>query len=237
MKNVVAPFLLLSASLVAPAFAATAIPEPCPCQPQFDAMAEDAIALVDYKALNPAEATGLAGFGIGIVGSYLPVESSDWSIAAGEDVDGLAFVGLQVTKGLPLDLDVGAFYSYVPGTNIKAYGGELRYAILPGSTVSPALALRGSYSTVTGVENLDLSSTAVDLSLSKGFTFVTPYVGVGYLWGKAEPGPGTTLAEHDSNQTKAFVGLRLTLALLGITPEVERIGNRTLYNLRVGFSF
>jgi hypothetical protein len=34
-------------------------------------------------------------------------------------------------QGLPLDIDVAAFYSAIP-TNIKLFGAELRYAVLPG---------------------------------------------------------------------------------------------------------
>lgn len=114
------------------------------CQRQFQSVSEDLVATIDYKAVGPAEATGLVGFGVGVVAGYVPVDvKADWADVTGQNFSGFTLVGLQVTKGLPLGIDVGAFYTEVPGTNVNIYGGELRYAILEGSTVSPAVALRG----------------------------------------------------------------------------------------------
>jgi hypothetical protein len=200
-------------------------------------MSDDALALIDYKALGPAESTGWTGFSIGVIGSYLPIDAgSDWQKVTGKDYSGIALVGGQVTKGLPLDLDVGAFYTVVPDTSVVVYGGELRWALLEGSTTQPALALRGSYSKVTGINRLELDSKAVDLSLSKGFTIFTPYVGAGYVWGTATPDSSTLMHEHRSETVKGFVGLRITLGFFGLTPEVEQVGDRTLYNLKFAFA-
>jgi hypothetical protein len=211
---------------------------PSPCQKQFESIAQDLVAAIDYKAVGPAEATGIVGFGLGVVLTYVPVDvEQDWKTATGTDFSGLGMAGLQVTKGLPLNLDLGAFYSTVPGTNVKVFGGEARYAILPGSTVSPALALRGSWVKVTGIDSFDLESKAVDLSLSKGFAVVTPYVGVGYVWGTADPDASTGLKKAEVNKTKAYLGVRFSLGLFELTPEVGQIGDNVAYNLRAGFSF
>src|SRR5438067_9726476 len=89
-----------------------------PCQAAFDSIAKDLVATIDYKALQPAESTGVVGFGLGVVATYVPVDvKQDWKTATGTNFSGLGLVGIQVTKGLPLDIDLGAFYSPVPSTN------------------------------------------------------------------------------------------------------------------------
>lgn len=207
------------------------------CQDEFQSVAEDLVAAIDYRAVGPAEATGIVGIGVGLVGSYVAVDDKDaWRDVTGESFSGLPMVGLQATKGLPFNIDVGAFYSTVPDTNVDVFGGEIRYAILPGSTVAPALALRASYVTVSGIEDFDLESKGLDLSVSKGFALVTPYAGVGFVWGEAEPDPSTTLATAEVEETKLYVGARLSLGLVELTPEIGQIGDNTAYSLRLGFS-
>lgn len=213
------------------------------CQQAFESVAEDLVAAIDYKAMGPAEATGITGIGIGVVASYVPIDvDADWQQVTGQDFSGIGLVGLQVTKGLPLDLDVGAFYSTVPGTNVDLYGAEVRYAFLAGSTTTPALSLRGSYVTVSGIDSFDLDSKSLELALSKGFGPITPYVGVGYVWGSADPAETYKQAPYnlktaDVEDTKATIGVRLSLGLFEITPQAGQIGDNVNYGLRLGFSF
>ncbi|MGQ0585766.1 MAG: DUF6588 family protein [Gammaproteobacteria bacterium] len=209
---------------------------PGQCQDAFDAVAEDLVTAVDYKAVGPAEATGITGFGIGLVATYVPVDE-EWGLLTGSDFGAIGLVGLQVTKGLPFNIDLGAFYSTAPGSNVDVIGGELRYAFLPGSTVMPAVALRLSHVVVSGIDDFDLDSTSVDLSISKGFTVFTPYAGVGYTEGSADPVAASGLNEAEVKETKFFVGARLSLGLMEVTPEFTQIGDVTSYNMRIGFSF
>lgn len=207
------------------------------CQAAFNSIAGELVAAIDYKAMGPAEATGITGIGIGVVGTYVPIDvDADWQQVTGQDFSGLGLVGLQVNKGLPLDLDVGAFYSTVPGTNVDLYGAEVRYAFLAGSTTTPALSLRGSYVAVTGIDSFDLDSKSLELALSKGFGPITPYVGVGYVWGSADPDV-TGLEEAKVEETKATLGVRLSLGLFEFTPQAAQIGDTATYGVRLGFSF
>ena len=209
-------------------------------QDDFDAIAEDLIATIDYKAMGPAEATGIAGFGIGLVATYVPVDD-EWARVTGSDFSGIGLAGLQVTKGLPFNIDLGAFYATAPGSNVDMIGGELRYAFLPGSTVAPALALRVSHVVVSGIDDFDVDSTSADLSVSKGFALVTPYAGVGYTSGAADPSAAVTaatgLTESEVEETKLFAGLRLSFGLFEITPQFTQIGDVSSYSARLGFSF
>ncbi len=206
-------------------------------QADFRSISEDLIATIDYKAIVPAEATGIVGFGAGLIFSYVPVDDEGaWQRATTQNIDSLGLVGIGVTKGLPFGIDVGAFYTEIPNTNVSLYGAEVRYALLEGGIASPALALRGSYVKVNGIGSFDLDSKAVDISLSKGFTLITPYVGVGYVFGEADPHVAL-LTKEKINETKAFIGARISLGLIEFTPELGQIGDNIIYNLRAGFSF
>ena len=238
--------LLLSLALAASATQATAFDADfdlncgniVTCQADFRSVTEDVTAALNYKALGPAEATGITGIGIGVIASY--VETDDpgaWGRLTGEEVDVVGMVGAVVRKGLPFGLDVGAFYSTVPGADADLWGGELRWAILEGGTAEPALAVRGTYVRSTGIDDLDYEAKGLDVSVSKGFTFLTPYAGYGYVWSEAEPGAATGLQKEEVDASRWFVGLRIGLLIFDITPEYEHIEGRDSFNLLLGASF
>lgn len=209
-----------------------------PLQADFDKVSQDVIAAIDYKALGPAEAGGISGFSIGALATYAPVQDKGaWQRLTASNVDGVGMVGVSVVKGLPFDIDVGAFYTQVPGTDARVYGGELRYAILPGGVASPALALRASYIRLSGEDDIKAESKSVDASLSKGFAFLTPYAGVGYVQGRVTPNARFTLKEATVNKAKLFAGVRMTLGLLQFTPEYQRLGDSNVYSARLAIGF
>lgn len=215
------------------------------CQPAFEDVVEDIGAALNYKVLAPAEAGGITGFGVGAFVNYTPVENeAAWrTLTNGEKVDAVGMAGLVASKGLPLGIDVGAFYATVPGASgVKFYGAELRYAILEGGVAQPALAVRGAYTTASGIDDFDYEAWSADVSLSKGFAFVTPYVGAGYVWATATPSGALTqapanLRKVDADNERVFAGVRLSLGLLEMTPAYERQGDHNSYTLRLGLSF
>ena len=239
MRNRILAALLLCAALPATA-KDVEIRDSCDpsCQDAFEVMAEDLVATIDYKANGPAEATGILGVGLGVFGTYTSV-GDEWDYVTGSDFSGIGFAGVQATKGLPLNIDVGVAYASAPGTNVKYTAGQIRWAILPGSTVSPAVALGASYSKVTGIDDFDLDSQSIDLSVSKGFAMFTPFAGVGYVKGSADPNGNAALVldEAEVKETKLYAGARLSLGFLEFTPQVTRIGDATSYSARFGFSF
>lgn len=233
--------LVLSAALTAAAtFPARAIEFgiETPDQAAFAAVSEDLLAAYGYKALQPAEATGLTGFAFGAFASYTPVDDEQaWQTLTGEDISELGMVGATAHKGLPLGLDLGAFYATVPGADASLWGAELRWAAWEGGIASPALALRGAYTTATGIDDFDFSTYSIDVTVSKGFAFATPYAGVGYVWGAVDPADDIPLEKEEPGDTRLYAGLRLSTLLFEITPEYERVGDHNAFNLRLGFSF
>jgi hypothetical protein len=144
-----------------------------------------------------------------------------------------------VHKGLPLGLDVGVMVGAVPGTNVRLYGGELRYAIVPGGAAMPAIGVRGSYTKLAGVDQLDFNTKGLDLSISKGFLMFTPYAGIGKVWVASAPKniPSSTPTKESLSLNKVFVGINMNFGLTNLAFEGDRTGEATSYGAKLGFRF
>jgi hypothetical protein len=209
-------------------------------QAEFRLLSEDLGAALSYKPILPAEPLGLTGFDIGLEATVVNLENAAVLSTAtnGDITDTLVIPKLHVHKGLPLGIDVGAFYAAVPDSNISLWGAELRYAILKGSTTTPALALRASYSALEGVDQLQLNTTGLDLSISKGFAFVTPYAGIGRVWVNSTPDASIpVLRKEEFSVNKLFAGVNLNFAVLNLAVEADQTGETTSYGLKVGWRF
>ncbi|MDP3857909.1 MAG: hypothetical protein Q8Q73_09130 [Stagnimonas sp.] len=212
--------------------------QPGGSQAQFRSVAKDIAATLDYKALGPAEASGLTGFSIGAFATYAPTsDKAAWAAVTGEDVDAIGVVGVSAVKGLPFNIDIGAFYSQVPKTDAKLFGGEVRWAVLPGGVATPAVAVRGSYTKLSGEDQLEYDAFGFDVSVSKGFAFLTPYAGAGYSFGTVATDPLFGYEDEDVNQAKLFLGARIALGFLQLTPEYTRSGDTNAYSLRTSIGF
>ncbi len=206
-------------------------------QNDFRLLSEDLGAALSYKAVIPAEPLGITGFDISLEGSSTKLEHADIFKKATNGGSGSTLVvpKLHVHKGLPLGIDVGAFYSAIPNSNIKLWGAELRYALLKGGVATPALALRGSYSTLQGVSQLDFNTKGVDLSVSKGFTLVTPYAGLGKVWVSSTPVGVPGLVGEDFSYSKVFAGVNVNFGLVNIALETDKTGKATSYSVKFGW--
>jgi hypothetical protein len=208
-------------------------------QDVFGDLVKDLGAAVSYKSVAPAEPLGTLGFDFSFEVSGTSVEnksSFDQAVTGGNAPSTLYVPKLHVHKGLPLGFDVGAFYTSVPTTNMNMFGGELRYAILEGNTVMPALAVRGTYSRLSGVTNLDLNTTGLELSISKGFAMFTPYAGIGTVRYSGDAS-GTTLTQERISETKYFLGLNFNLGLVNFAAETEQTGDNSTTSAKIGVRF
>jgi hypothetical protein len=219
-------------------------------QSAFKDLTKEAGAALSYKNVTPAEPMGITGFDVGVEGSFVSISTGNnnyWEKAFSNDAPSmLVLPKIRVQKGLPFGIDIGAMYTYMPGSNIKIIGAEIGYAILEGSVATPAVKVRGTYTKLTGVNDLTFQTAGVDASISKGFLMLTPYAGVGmiYLDSKAEGNLqmistqfGSPLSEEKIWQPRYFGGLKISpMPLLGITAEMEYL-NRPVYSLKVAISF
>lgn len=210
---------------------------PATLQSDFDDIAEDLSAAIAYKSVQPATPQGLIGFDVGAIASYTSVENEDaWRRATGENVGELGFVGLAASKGLPLNFDVAAYYTVIPGTDAKLYGAEARYAIWDGNIALPSIALRLAYSELTGEDDIEADALSYDVSISKTLPILTPYIGYGRVDATVTPmGSIGLLNEEEHDLDRVFLGAKISLAIMSIGLEAEQTGDNTGFNLRIGF--
>lgn len=208
-------------------------------QTNFKLFSEDLGSALSYKAVTPPTPLGITGFDLGLEVSSTKMQNSAlWASALsdGKELSSIIVPKLHVFKGLPLGIDIGAFYSAIPTTGIKLVGAELRYAILEGSAALPAVGIRGAMTKLSGVEQLSFGTKSLDISISKGFLMFTPYAGVGTVKTDSTPN-GVGLAKESFSQSKLFVGGNFNMGLMNMALEYDKTGSATSYSAKLGFRF
>lgn len=203
-------------------------------QAEFGKLAQDFTAVASYKSIAPAEPLGVIGFDIGAAVSATRLDNAAVWEKAGFEHATVYMPTVRLQKGLPLNIDIGATLTAVPDSDIKLYGAEIKYAFVSGNVALPALALRAAATRLSGVDEFDLDTRSVELTVSKGFLMLTPYAGAGKVWGSLTPGAGR-LAKEKPEGTKVFAGFNLNLGIANMAAEVDRIeGNQTV-SVKLGF--
>ena len=243
-KLVLAVVIVLVAASTSVAGTNIVIP-PGYTQDQFNKLSAELGLAISYVPLAPAEPLSggvLPHFDIGVAVTSVDINSSDpfWSDVLADVSSALVLPKLHVQMGLPfVPIDVGLVYAKEADSEIEYIGGEIKWAILKGSTVSPAVAIRGAYTALNGIDDLDLSTTSLDVSISKGFAMLTPYAGIGQVWIDSEPKntPPPTLEKVSESEFKWFIGAKLSLLpVLNIVGEADFAEVNT-YSLRLNLHF
>ncbi len=203
-------------------------------QTEFRAFSEDVASAVSYKGMIPAAGSGITGFDIGVFGAATEVAHRDVlrKAAGGASVPkNVPVAGVRFVKGLPFDIDVGVVSTQLPSTNVRATGGELRWAVVGGGLTVPAIAIRLSGMQLSGVDQLKMSTYGADISISKGFLFLTPYAGLGGVAVRSRA-PGTALKDEKFDMSRAFVGLKIGMGLANFVVEGDKTGDATTWGLK-----
>jgi hypothetical protein len=245
MKKIVLAVLIVLLTAV-PAMAKTVIDlTGTLAQDEFKEFSTELGLALSYIPLAPAEPLGggvLPHFDVGVEITSVDINSkaSYWGTKAATDVPSmLLFPKLHAQLGLPVvPIDIGVVYSKVPDSDIKLTGGEIKWAILKGSTLTPALALRAAYTKLEGVDVLDLDTKSLDVSISKGFAMLTPYAGIGLVRITSEENdPDVILNKEEITETKGFVGMKLSLLpVLNIVAEAD-FASINMYSFRLNLHF
>lgn len=170
--------------------------------------------------VDSASGTGVLGFDIGIAATAVPVDenASYWLRATGNDFAKSGYVivpRIVASKGLGL-VRVSASFAKVPDSDIQARGGSIDLPIIRGGLIRPSLSLRGSYSQLSGIDVYKLKTYGAEVFLSKGFPFITPYVGAGIVRtnarGTLQPrtGPAISIAD-ETDQQRVTLGVKLSI--------------------------
>jgi len=208
-------------------------------QGEFRQLTQDLGASMSYKPLEPADPLGIAGFDLGasVTATTLANTAAVQKAVSNSSVySTLPVPTLRIVKGLPFDLDAGLMYARVPSSGINLYGAELKWAVLPGGIALPAVALRATFTRIDGVNQLGFETASADVSISKGFVFLTPYAGVGQVRSRSST-DGLALQQENLGQNKIFGGVDFNLGPGNLVIEADSTGGIHSYSLKAGFRF
>jgi len=248
MRKIIITILLVFIMAV-PALAKTDITLPASfTQDDFKNLSRDLGLAISYVPLATAEPLGgvLPHIDLGVEATSTSIDNNASYWTKISNVPGnssipssLVMPKIHLQVGLPIiPIDLGIVYAEVPSTDIKYTGYEVKWSILQGSTVSPAIALRGAYTTLSGVTDLDISTKSADLSISKGFAMFTPYAGYGMVWIESkEKSSVVTLTDESLTENKWFVGCKITFfPLMNMVAEAD-FAKVNSYSLRLNIHF
>lgn len=194
--------------------------------------------------VHPAGSASLIRFDIGLAVTAVPIDmdASYWRKAIGnEDIAWGNYVGvprLVVVKGLSV-ITVAGSYAKIPDTDITVLGGSIDVPIIDGGLLKPTVALRGSYSTITGIEDIYKHKTyGLELFLGKGFGPVTPYGAIGRMRTDARgtiPATAQTpeIVLVDKGDIDRYtVGVRISLGVPKLVVEATQAEERS-YSVKI----
>lgn len=203
-------------------------------QTELASLAKDFTAVASYKSIAPAEPLGIIGFDIGAAVSATRLDNAAVWEKAGFEHATVYMPTLRAQKGLPFGIDIGASLTAVPDSDIKLAGAEIKYALVPGGIAMPAVAIRAAATRLSGVDELDLDTRSVELTVSKGFLMITPYAGIGKVWGSLTPNVGN-LKKETPDSNKVFAGFNLNLGIANMAAEVDRTAGNQTVSVKLGF--
>jgi hypothetical protein len=209
-------------------------------QSEFRQLAQDLGGIASFKGLASATPLGVTGFDVATSLSWSTLAHREvWNKAAAGlgSPSGVPVPALRLAKGGPWGLDVGVMASTVPATGAQLSGAELRWALIEGGPVTPALGLRLHATRLSGVKQLSLGTSGFDVTLSKGFALVTPYIGAGALRTAATAQVSTALAGENLSTSRLFAGAHLNFGLFDVTLEADRSSDLRTVSGRLGYRF
>ena len=237
MKRLVAAALGLSCA--APLFAQQVDQLQVIDQAEFRLLSEDLGGALAYRAQTPTAPLGTTGFDIGVGLTLARIRNAGIleRVTSDSASETIPVPSLRIHKGLPLGFDVGLIYAAIPGSNLEYIGGELRYALVLGGVAAPAIGVRGNLTKLRGVDQLEVDTRGLDISISKGFAVLTPYAGVGRVWVESEPRGVPGLAKEEFELDQVFLGVGFKLALFNINLEADRTGDVEGFSVKAGLRF
>jgi hypothetical protein len=198
--------------------------------------------------VQPARASGLLGFDVGIAATVVPIDesSSYWraAVPAGSSFTTHGYVGvprLVASKGFDFGTISGT-YAKVSNSGIATWGGAVDAPLLRGGVLKPELALRLSYSTLTGLDVFHEKTYGAEVFLSKGFGPIMPYAAAGIM--RVDARGDVSATSHTTaftltdkgNVNRYTVGVRVSLLVPKLVVEATQAQVRS-YAAKISIGF
>jgi hypothetical protein len=219
--------------------------DPSLTQGQFHKFTREAAQVFSFKLMSPAEPLGAKKFQVGIDYSITPINDADpaWNNTFSHPHethylgDRPAFPKLFARMGVTDRIDVGFYFTQNPEANYGFMGGEIKYALFMKPEKPVAMAVRTTYATLLGVEDMNYHLWGADLSASKKIGILTPYLGIGANLGRSiETTSKVNLRDETVLTPRGIIGARLSLSFFSLTAEMDVAAVSTV-SLRTGFRF
>jgi len=184
-------------------------------------------------SMHSARTTGYGGYELSLEGSFTSLDSNSTYMQQGtrgpidpstnrasinnKSPDSHAQVYYaRMRKGFPFGLELAGLLGYMSHTSFMIIGADVRMSLLEGFRngvfgVLPDLAVGGGVRTITGTPQLQLTTVAADVKLSKTFTIAdsssfTPYAGWQMLWIFGDSGLIDTTPNTDPVRQCGYIG-------------------------------
>ncbi len=179
---------------------------------EFITFMKEFVTIAGFKENRPAETFGIIGVEAGAGYEFFNTgKSSIWDDVYGQKTGSNENgIFVHIRKGLLFNLDAGVRYGNLVNTETNYQSFELRYGIMRGSMLTPAVALTANYTVITGFEDMKGNILGLNLSASKGLGPWTPYAGIGVQRIMCEPFRVTGLKEEKENVIVKYVGFRFS---------------------------
>lgn len=198
--------------------------------------------------VQPARASGVLGFDVGVAATVVPIDenASYWraAVPSGNSFSTHGYIGvprLVASKGFGF-ATISGTYAKISNSGIKTWGGALDAPLLRGGVLKPELALRLSYSTLSGIDVFREKTYGAEVFLSKGFGPITPYAAVGRMRINAQGDVPATSRTHaftltdKSSMNRYTVGVRLSLLFPKLVIEATQAEVRS-YAAKISIGF
>lgn len=211
-------------------------------QKQFDHFSQDLTGALGHLTLRPAESLGLIGFDLGVSFNTSKLNYKLMDHVSDNGSNSMDTVTLQAVKGLPLGLDFGVNYTFVPNSNIRAWGAELSWEAIGEGVTTPSLGFKANYTQTTEINALEFRSAGIEAGISKSILNFTPFASLGVVQGKVKPletnqTPGINLKESTHTLPKIALGVNINVLVMDVLVAYNRIGDGSNYSLKLGYRF
>ena len=205
--------------------------DPSLTQEQWKRFTRQAGEIVTFKTMSSARTIGRNHFSISLDYSSTPIDQHDLAwintfVHPDADCplgDEIIMPTLRGKYGINDRVEAGLLWTMAPDANYGLVGAEFKYNFLDEQKNFPAAAVRGSFVSLTGVDDFNVNLGSIDLLASKKVKWVTPYIGVKETFVNAEETTDKVALDNEN--------LFLTQGFIGISYSIWYINMAVEYNI------